>query len=83
MEIFSTLVCVRILHQMISLEALERKQRKKVLYLIYGELFTLAGTSLLKGGGGCKFSNQTVVHQERLFRQTPNISQEHISIISF
>lgn len=40
MEIFSTLVCARVLHQEISLEALERIEKKKKVIYISGNFIT-------------------------------------------
>ena len=84
LEIFPTPVCARTLHQKISLEALERIQRKKVVFfcLMCGELLTFVGASL-QAGGGCPFSNPTAMRQERLVGQTPDVSREHVNCISF
>lgn len=54
-----------------------------------GVIFHLWGTIYIRGEfitevrGGCKLFNGTDGYQERLFRQTSNVSEEHIKLISF
>lgn len=61
-NLFNSCLCKNLMPKVFIGSPRKNTKEEVLISLIYGELLAQVGNSFLKGGEGCTFSKQTVVH---------------------